>query len=62
MGIEAEPSIKYLIIREMTRRENNMLNIAWLCNIAGVSRSGYYSWLASRTSQAEPGGTRSKGF
>jgi putative transposase len=47
MGIEAAPRVKFLIIREMTRRDNNMLNIAWLCNIAGVSRSGYYSWLAA---------------
>ncbi len=39
------PSSKYAIIREMTTRDNNELNIVWLCNIAGVSRSGYYRWL-----------------
>lgn len=35
---------KYRIIAEMTSRDNNLLNIKWLCDIAGVSRSGYYSW------------------
>lgn len=29
----------------MIRRDNNLLNITWLCEIAYVSRSGYYSWL-----------------
>jgi len=47
MGIEAAPSVKYQIIREITQRDNNMLNITWLCEIACVSRSGYYNWLVS---------------
>jgi len=29
----------------MKERDNNLLNITWLCNTAGVSRSGYYNWL-----------------
>jgi len=29
----------------MTLRDNNVLNITWLCRYAGVSRSGYYRWL-----------------
>ena len=36
---------KYAIIREMTQRDNNLLNIVWLCDAAGVSRSGYYHYL-----------------
>ncbi len=36
---------KYAIIREMTLRDNNMLNINTLCETAGVSRSGYYHYL-----------------
>lgn len=36
---------KYAIIREMTMRDNNRLNLSWLCETAGVSRSGYYSYL-----------------
>lgn len=38
-------SAKYAIIQEMMERENNLLNISWLCRAAGVSRSGYYSYL-----------------
>lgn len=45
MIIEGKPDVKYEIIREMTLRDNNLLNITTLCAIAGVSRSGYYSWL-----------------
>ena len=45
MSISA--SAKYAIIREMTVRDNNRLNLSWLCETAGVSRSGYYSYLES---------------
>jgi transposase InsO family protein len=38
-------SSKYAIICEMTQRDNNLLNIVWLCEAAGVSRSGYYRYL-----------------
>ena len=33
------------IIYETTRTSENRLNIKDLCNMAGVSRSGYYAWL-----------------
>lgn len=29
----------------MIERDNNLLNISWLCETAGVSRSGYYRWI-----------------
>ncbi|HWQ88464.1 MAG TPA: IS3 family transposase [Desulfitobacteriaceae bacterium] len=29
----------------MTQRDNNLLNIVWLCAAAGVWRSGYYHYL-----------------
>ena len=29
----------------MIERDNNLLNISWLCETAGISRSGYYRWL-----------------
>ena len=32
---------KYQIIHDMLSRDNNLLNISWLCEIAGVSRNGY---------------------
>nr|WP_246594510.1 IS3 family transposase [Evansella tamaricis] len=31
----------------MTLRDNNELHINWLCEMAGVSRGGYYNWLKS---------------
>lgn len=31
----------------MIERDNNMLNISWLCETAGVWRSGYYRWINS---------------
>ena len=47
MIMKANPSVKYEIIREMSSRDNNLLNVKWLCDIAGVSRSGYYYWLST---------------
>ncbi|MGQ4668996.1 IS3 family transposase [Metabacillus halosaccharovorans] len=44
---EATPEEKFRLIEEMTLRDNNELNINWLCEMAGVSRSGYYNWLKS---------------
>ena len=38
---------KFEIIHEVVSKENNMLNISKLCDIAGVSRSGYYRWVSA---------------
>ena len=35
---------KYEIIDAAVHKENNMLSISKLCELAGVSRSGYYAW------------------
>ena len=35
---------KYKIIEEMISRDDNLLNITRLCEIAEVSRSGFYNW------------------
>jgi putative transposase len=35
----------------MTSRDNNLLNISWFCEIAGVSRSGYYRWLTAENAR-----------
>lgn len=40
-------SAKYLIIHEMMQRQDNLLNVTWLCDAANVSRSGYYHYLAT---------------
>jgi len=47
MIVKGSPGTKFAIIREMTSRDNNLLNISWLCEIAGVSRAGYYKWLGA---------------
>lgn len=31
----------------MVSQEDNLLTVVMLCNIAGVSKSGYYNWVAS---------------
>jgi len=43
--VNVPTSSKYSIIREMAAREDNLLNISWLCEAAGVSKSGYYHYL-----------------
>lgn len=53
MLIQSKPSAKYEIIQAMTLRDNNLLNIQWLCDIAGVSRSGYYYWLGTVKNREE---------
>lgn len=45
MLLNSNPSAKYEIIKQVTANDDNLLNIRWLCEMAGVSRSGYYSWL-----------------
>ena len=46
MGIQASPEVKYAIIREATKQDGNLLKISKMCEIAGVSRSGYYNWCS----------------
>ena len=46
MGIQAPAEVKFALIREATLRDNNILKISVLCEIAGVSRSGYYNWIS----------------
>lgn len=36
---------KFEIIHEVLSKENNLLSVSMLCDIAGVSRSGYYRWV-----------------
>ena len=35
---------KFKVIDELIARDNNLLNIRWLCEIAEVSESGFYNW------------------
>ena len=41
------PHAKYEIIYEMTKQNGNRLCVSTLCEIAGVSRSGYYNYLST---------------
>ena len=45
MGIQAPAKVKYGIIYDAIRNDNNVLSISHMCEIAGVSRSGYYAWI-----------------
>ena len=38
---------KFAIIHEMATRPDNRMSTKHLCELAGVSRSGYYNWVAS---------------
>jgi len=40
-------SYKYEVIQEVLLRPDNQLDIQTLCALAGISRSGYYRWLAA---------------
>lgn len=51
--LHGQPSARYEIIQATTARDDNLLNIQWLCDIAGVSRSGYYYWLGAEKSRIE---------
>ena len=40
-----DSNLKYQIIHDIISAEDNVLNIKELCEVAGVSRSGYYAWV-----------------
>lgn len=44
---------KFEIIHETISKANNTLSVKMLCEIAGVSRSGYYNWVHSADKRAE---------
>ncbi len=48
-----KPHVKYELIREIVSQEGSLQNVRELCKIAGVSRSGYYNWLASEEKRQE---------
>ena len=45
-------SFKFGVIRATSIEKSNILTISELCEIAGVSRSGYYAWLSSEQKRA----------
>ena len=44
---------KFEIIHETISKADNQLSVKMLCEIAGVSRSGYYNWVHSAAKRAE---------
>lgn len=48
-----DPSIKFQIINEVLEKENNVLSVTMLCDIASVSRSGYYRWVNAEEKRNE---------
>ena len=47
------PGCKFEIIHDTLDMSENQLSVSELCQIAGVSRSGYYNWLASANKRSE---------
>ena len=47
-----DSSFKFGIIRDTSMEKSNILTISELCEIAGVSRSGYYAWISSEQKRA----------
>lgn len=51
--IMGESGCKFEIIHEMLIKEDNVLSVTKLCDIAGVSRSGYYRWINGQDKRNE---------
>jgi putative transposase len=49
MYMNGSPEVRYRIINETISQDDNLLNISYLCEIAGVSRSGFYYWRGHQT-------------
>ncbi len=47
MEIQAKAEVKFELIEAALRSTDNLLSITEMCQIAGVSRSGFYHWQAS---------------
>lgn len=48
-----ESGCKFEIIYETLNQKDNALSVAMLCDIAGVSRSGYYRWVNAEEKRNE---------
>ena len=53
MGIQAPAEVKFQLIHDAISKDNNLLVISRLCELAGVSRSGYYAWVEAAPVRAE---------
>ncbi len=41
-------SYRFQVIQDTMEANDNLLNVRMLCDIARVSRSGYYRWLKAK--------------
>lgn len=53
MILSNDTGYKFKIIYDMIQKENNLLTVSMLCEIAQVSRSGYYNWVNSEKIRIE---------
>lgn len=53
MLFKGSPQKRYEIIEETISQDNNVLNISYLCQIAGVSCSGFYNWKNGKGQRLE---------
>ena len=53
MMVASSPAEKFAFIRESVNDPNNVLSVKDMCDIAGVSRSGYYRWLDAEAGRQE---------
>ena len=44
---------KFEVIDETLKEKDNLLRVSMLCDIAGVSRSGYYRWVKAENIRKE---------
>ena len=51
MGIQAPAEVKFALIYEAIQQDDNILSISYMCQIAGVSRSGFYAWMGAASAR-----------
>ena len=51
MGIQAPAEVKFALIYEAIKQDDNALSISYMCQVAGVSRSGFYAWMNAAPSR-----------
>jgi len=52
-GVVNRPSEKYELIHDLLSTAGEEFSVCYLCDVAGVSRSGYYRWLSCSSSRLQ---------